>query len=239
MSIITPPPYGRPDYSAPYPNLSQLVTYINEQITDQYLSPIVPTAPWQSVEVIWVPSEVPSFLDVQWWDNGETENLITDTLMYSADGNQVLGPYTFPNAGPYLEVKLEHIDQGSPGRFEQLWVYLSGRTPNYPSAYQTDNVVTYPSDTVAAGGSFIARPNNAWVGPAKLYLTSTEAVTWQLQVANLDGMGVAIDGSIAAATVFSVPIICPMSQWQITINNGSGSDATFTLYVTPSATGAT
>lgn len=239
MSIITPPGFDRPDYSAPSPNLSALVAYIDESITTQYLTPVVQTAQWQSVEVLWVPSQISSFIDVQWWDSAAQNNLIDDTIICSADGNQVIGPYTFPNIGPYLQVKVEHYPNQVIGRKEQLWVFLTGRTPIYPSAYLTDNVVADANDTVPANGNLTVVTNNSWAGAAKLYLTSTEAVSWQMQVANIYGNFVGIDGSSAAATVFSVPVVCPASEWRIVLTNTTATNATTNLYVTPSATGAT
>lgn len=239
MSIVSPPGYGRPDYSAPSPNLSTLVAYIDQAITTQYLTPVVSTLAWQGVEVLWVPSQISSFVDIQWWDSAAQNNLIDDTVICSVDGNQVIGPYTFPNIGPYLQVKVEHYPNQVIGRKEQLWVFLTGRTPIYPSAYLTDNVVADANDTVPANGTLNVTTNNSWVGAAKLYLTSTEAVSWEMQVANILGNFVGIDGSSAAATAFSVPIVCPASEWRIVLTNSGATNATINLYITPSATGAT
>lgn len=238
MSIVSPPGFGRPDYSAPSSNLSTLVEYFTGAYSTQHLTPLVSTAAWWGIEALWVPSQVSSFLDLQWWDDANQDNLIEDISLRSADGDQVIGPIIVPNIGPYFQAKIEHYPNQTLGRSEQLWVWQTARVPITPIPLLGDNVIADGSDTVPANGTLSVVTNFSWAGPAKLWISSAEAVTWELQVAGIFGAYLTIDGSTASGTTFSVPIVCPMSEWQIAITNTTATASACDCYVTPSITGA-
>lgn len=185
-----------------------------------------------------MPNSLSGFLELQWWDDANQSTLIENTQYPSATGNQVIGPLTLPHIGPYFNATITHYPNPGPGTAEQLWVYQTGRMPICPVFPISDNVVTGAGLTAPASGSLAVVTNFSWAGPARLWITSAEAITWNLQVANVYGNFITIDGSTAAATMFSVPIVCPISEWQILITNTTATASLFDCYVTPSITGA-
>lgn len=238
MSIITPPPYGRPDYSAPSPNMRQLVAHVDQEIPSNYATPLMSTAQWAGVEVLWIPTGYSSFLEVAWYDDANEDNLLGTAPLYSTEGNQVIGPVTFEHVGPYFYVQLQHYPTTGANSNDQAWIYQVAAPFRLSTPFMGDYATDSDNFNIAANSTYTYTSYSMQSGPARLWISSTEAVTWELQRASGYGTYIQVDGSLAAGTVFRDTVILPVSEWQMTITNTTASAATVYLYIQPSITGA-
>lgn len=239
MSIITPPPYGRPDYSAPQALLDGpvIVSYFDAPNTQQTFGPFNVSQWWGiSIYMSSIPHSFGSFTETGYtWHDDKGGTSYLGGAVVNTYWEQTWYGLCMPNLGPWLTV--DTFNPSADGGLIQLNILPTNRIRPLGTYGNEDFSRNIIGGAIAAGGTATFTSGAAYVGRGVVSAMCTEDATLALNVATGGGFGPIVQKTLTAGQDYWLDFVFPPDGWQLEMTNTSATNGTYNLGVMPVSVG--
>lgn len=237
MSIITPPPYGRPDYSTALTwDGGLVIDYSGQPAPAQFFGPFACTS-WRGV-LLNMRNIAPGPLEgarlaLSWSNdrNGTVAVVRRDMATYG-QGAQWEG-VVLANYGTWLNVTLQSETVTAPTI--ALTLQQTNRVLDSTGTMVDPQAGLFTNEAVNAGASQSLAPPHMFNGPSVVSVISNQALSWTFDTVSDGGLGFVSFPlpALAANQQQTFTWNMPLTQWRFTFTNSLAVGALVNLYIQP------